>query len=60
MGEDGCEAVNDMYHENQMLSSEINNMRTRMKALQETIEVLTNKNTMLLAEKATSGWISCK
>ncbi|XP_071533694.1 kinesin-like protein KIF21A isoform X3 [Panulirus ornatus] len=58
VGEDGCEAVNDMYHENQMLASEINNMRTRMKALQETIEVLTTKNTMLLAEKATSGWIS--
>ncbi|KAG7172235.1 Kinesin-like protein KIF21A-like [Homarus americanus] len=58
VGEDGLEAVNDMYHENQMLSSEINNMRTRIKALQETVEVLTTKNTMLLAEKQTSGWIS--
>ncbi|KAK8733233.1 hypothetical protein OTU49_006540 [Cherax quadricarinatus] len=58
VGEDGSEAVNDMYHENQMLSSEINNMRTRIKALQETIEVLTAKNIMLLAEKETSGWIS--
>nr|XP_045584497.1 kinesin-like protein KIF21A [Procambarus clarkii] len=58
VGEDGSEAVNDMYHENQMLSSEINNMRTRIKALQETVEVLTAKNTMLLAEKATSGWIT--
>lgn len=48
-----------MYHENQMLSSEIANMRTRLKALQETVEVLTAKNTALLAEKATSGWITC-
>ncbi|KAK8400868.1 hypothetical protein O3P69_002554 [Scylla paramamosain] len=58
VGEDGSEAVNDMYHENQMLSSEITNMRTRLKALQETVEVLTAKNTALLAEKATSGWIT--
>lgn len=59
VGEDGSEAVNDMYHENQMLSTEIANMRTRLKALQETVEVLTAKNTALLAEKATSGWITC-
>ena len=59
VGEDGSVAVNDMYHENQMLSSEIANMRTRLKALQETVEVLTAKNTALLAEKATSGWITC-
>lgn len=54
------EAINDMYHENQMLSTETNNLRTRVKALQETVEVLTQKNTMLLAEKETSGWASCK
>ncbi|KAK3859205.1 hypothetical protein Pcinc_034655 [Petrolisthes cinctipes] len=56
VGADGSEAVNDMFHENQMLSSEISNSRTRMKALQETIEVLTTKNTALLAEKVASGW----
>ncbi|XP_050706486.1 kinesin-like protein KIF21A isoform X1 [Eriocheir sinensis] len=58
VGEDGSEAVNDMYHENQMLSTEIANMRTRLKALQETVEVLTAKAAALLAEKATSGWIT--
>ncbi|XP_063596189.1 kinesin-like protein KIF21A isoform X1 [Penaeus indicus] len=58
VGEDGMEAINDMYHENQMLSTETNNLRTRVKALQETVEVLTQKNTMLLAEKETSGWAS--
>ncbi|XP_064091324.1 kinesin-like protein KIF21A isoform X5 [Macrobrachium nipponense] len=58
ISEDGCEAVNDMYHENQMLASETNNMRNRIKAMQETIDMLTTKNTALLAEKETSGWIS--
>ncbi|XP_047500183.1 kinesin-like protein KIF21A isoform X4 [Penaeus chinensis] len=58
VGEDGMEAINDMYHENQMLSTETNNLRTRVKALQETVEMLTQKNTMLLAEKETSGWAS--
>ncbi|XP_076067796.1 kinesin-like protein 31E [Oratosquilla oratoria] len=58
MGEDGSEAVNDMFHENQMLTSEANNLRTRVKALQETIDVLTTKNTQLLAEKAAGQWLS--
>ena len=58
IGEDGTEAVNDMFHENQMLTVECNNLRTRIKALQETVEVLTSKNTALLAEKATGQWMS--
>ncbi|XP_052125712.1 kinesin-like protein KIF21A isoform X2 [Frankliniella occidentalis] len=58
LGEDGIETVNDMYHENTMLQSEINNLRTRVKAMQETIDTLTQKNTLLLAEKATGTWIN--
>ncbi|KAF2364009.1 Kinesin motor domain [Trinorchestia longiramus] len=58
VGHDGSEAVNDMYHENQMLSVECGNLRTRVKALQETVDVLTAKNTALLAEKATGQWVS--
>ena len=58
VGQDGSEAVNDMFHENQMLSVECNNLRTRVKALQETVEMLTNKNTALLAEQATGQWVS--
>ncbi|XP_034236761.1 kinesin-like protein KIF21A isoform X2 [Thrips palmi] len=58
VGEDGVETVNDMYHENTMLQSEINNLRTRVKAMQETIDTLTQKNTLLLAEKATGTWIN--
>jgi len=41
-----------------MLQSEIGNLRTRVKAMQETIEALTQKNTLLLAEKATGTWIN--
>ena len=58
IGEDGSEAVNDMYHENQMLTTQANNLRTRVKALQETIDVLTAKNTALLTEKATGQWLN--
>lgn len=55
----GEESINDMYHENTMLQTEINNLRVRIKAMQETIEALTVKNTQLLADKAVGDWISC-
>lgn len=55
--EDGTETVNDMFYENNMLQGEVNNLRTRVKAMQETIDALTLKNTNLLAEKATGSWI---
>uniref|UniRef100_A0A8D8UHF4 Kinesin-like protein KIF21B n=1 Tax=Cacopsylla melanoneura TaxID=428564 RepID=A0A8D8UHF4_9HEMI len=55
LGEDGEEQVNDMYHENIMLQTEINNLRTRTKAMQETIDDLTRKNSQLLAFKASAG-----
>lgn len=41
-----------------MLQTELANMRTRIKAMQETIDVLTVKNTQLLAEKATGTWLN--
>lgn len=55
--EDGTETVNDMFYENNMLQGEVNNLRTRVKAMQETIDTLTIKNTNLLTEKATCAWI---
>jgi len=58
IGEDGVEVVNDMFHENTMLQSENNNLRTRVKAMQETVDALSSKNTQLLTEKATGEWIS--
>ena len=51
MGADGQETTNDMYHENTMMSKENSNLRTRIKAMQETIDVLTAKNAQLLADK---------
>lgn len=41
-----------------MLQTELTNMRTRIKAMQETIDVLIVKNTQLLAEKATGAWLN--
>ncbi|XP_064477158.1 kinesin-like protein KIF21A isoform X2 [Ornithodoros turicata] len=58
VNEDGEEQVNDMFYENNMLQAENNNFRTRVKALQETIDRLTVKNTELLAEKVTGAWLT--
>ncbi|XP_032663629.1 kinesin-like protein KIF21A isoform X2 [Odontomachus brunneus] len=55
VGEDG---VNDAWHENQMLNSELQSLRTRVKALSETVEALTAKNVLLLAEKAAGHWMA--
>ena len=57
IGVDGEESLNDQFHENQMLNKETQNLRTRVKAMQETIDVLTAKNAQLLAEKELGNWI---
>ena len=57
VGADGIETTNDMYHENTMLSKENGHLRTRIKALQETVDVLTAKNSQLLADKEVGNWI---
>lgn len=57
IGVDGTETVNDMFYENNMLQGEVNNLRTRVKAMQETIDTLTLKNSNLLSEKAMGSWI---
>lgn len=57
IGADGTEMVNDMFYENNMLQGEVNNLRTRVKAMQDTIDALTQKNTNLLSEKAMGAWI---
>ncbi|KAF4528683.1 hypothetical protein B566_EDAN016577 [Ephemera danica] len=58
VGEDGSEAVNDMYHENKMLMTDNSNLRLRLKAQQDTIETLTARNAELKTKIATSSWIS--
>lgn len=45
-----------MCHENMLLQTEANNLRARLKAMQETIDALTKKNSQLLAEKAIAAW----
>lgn len=55
---DGVEVVNDMCHENILLQTEANNLRSRLKALQETVDALSRKNSELLAEKATGAWLA--
>ena len=57
IGVDGTETTNDMYHENAMLTKENSNLRTRIKALQETVDVLTAKNSQLLVDKEVGNWI---
>jgi kinesin family protein 4/21/27 len=54
---DGTEKINDMFHENMMLMSEVNNLKTRVKALQETNERLTSRNAELLVERESGHWI---
>lgn len=58
VGEDGSEAVNDMFHENKMLLTDNSNLRLRLKAQQDTIETLTARNADLKTKLATSSWIS--
>ncbi|XP_015926246.1 kinesin-like protein KIF21A [Parasteatoda tepidariorum] len=53
---DGIECINDMYHENTMLQSENNSLKTRIKAQQQTIDVLNAKNAQLEAEKRSGDW----
>ncbi|KAK4336765.1 hypothetical protein RND71_044067 [Anisodus tanguticus] len=57
VNEDGTVQINDMYHENNLLQSEINNLKTRIKVLQETNERIVTKNTELLTEKELNNWI---
>jgi len=57
VNEDGIVQINDMYHENNLLQTEINNLKTRIKVLQDTNDRLQQKNTELLTEKELNNWI---
>uniref|UniRef100_A0A183D9C8 Kinesin-like protein n=1 Tax=Gongylonema pulchrum TaxID=637853 RepID=A0A183D9C8_9BILA len=48
---DGVESINDQYRENVLLQADVNQLRIRVKALQETIEMLKARNVQLIAEK---------
>ena len=51
---DGVERFNNMFHENSMLHTENNNLRMRVKALQQTVDDITAKNIAFLAEHSTA------
>ncbi|KAM8972094.1 kinesin-like protein KIF21A [Pelodytes ibericus] len=50
--EEGVESINDMFHENAMLQTENNNLRMRIKAMQETIDALRTRITQLMSDQA--------
>uniref|UniRef100_A0A452HQB9 Kinesin motor domain-containing protein n=1 Tax=Gopherus agassizii TaxID=38772 RepID=A0A452HQB9_9SAUR len=50
--EEGIESVNDMFHENAMLQTENNNLRVRIKAMQETVDALRARITQLMSDQA--------
>uniref|UniRef100_A0A8C5M6U3 Kinesin-like protein n=1 Tax=Leptobrachium leishanense TaxID=445787 RepID=A0A8C5M6U3_9ANUR len=50
--EEGVESINDMFHENAMLQTENNNLRVRIKAMQETIDALRARLTQLVSDQA--------
>lgn len=56
IGEDGNETVNDMFHENRLLQSELEALRSRVKGMQDVIDSLTARNTELLAERDVAAW----
>ncbi|XP_076412739.1 kinesin-like protein KIF21A isoform X12 [Peromyscus maniculatus bairdii] len=50
--EEGVESINDMFHENAMLQTENNNLRVRIKAMQETVDALRARITQLVSDQA--------
>nr|XP_033815209.1 kinesin-like protein KIF21A isoform X2 [Geotrypetes seraphini] len=50
--EEGVESINDMFHENAMLQTENNNLRVRIKAMQETVDALRIRITQLMSDQA--------
>ncbi|KAI8505908.1 Kinesin-like protein kif21b [Branchiostoma belcheri] len=52
IGEDGVECINDMFHENTMLQTENNQLRMRIKAIQETVESQAARISQLMTDQA--------
>lgn len=46
------EGMNDLVHENSMLQTENNNLRVRVKAMQETIDAQRARLTQILSDQA--------
>lgn len=56
--EDGGEAVNDLYHENNMLAQELSSLKTRCKVLQETNEQANKRIMDLVSQKEVGKWMT--
>ncbi|CAK1602396.1 unnamed protein product [Parnassius mnemosyne] len=56
VSENGEEGWSDVVQENAILTSEVESLRRRVKAMQDTIEQLSARNSELLAEKALAAW----
>ncbi|XP_074872343.1 kinesin-like protein KIF21A isoform X8 [Carettochelys insculpta] len=52
INEEGVESINDMFQENAMLQTENNNLRVRIKAMQETVDALRARITQLMCDQA--------
>ncbi|XP_075783604.1 kinesin-like protein KIF21A isoform X6 [Pelodiscus sinensis] len=52
INEEGVESISDMFHENAMLQTENNNLRVRVKAMQETVDAQRARITQLLSDQA--------
>ncbi|XP_055382078.1 kinesin-like protein KIF21A isoform X2 [Condylostylus longicornis] len=53
---DGNPSISDTFQENAMLLADNKRLQQRLKAMQETINSLTERNTELMLQKATQGW----
>ncbi|XP_059619317.1 kinesin-like protein KIF21B isoform X1 [Phlebotomus argentipes] len=53
---EGNPAVSDTFHENAMLLQDNKRLQQRLKAMQESVNALTERNAELLSEKAIAGW----
>lgn len=55
---EGNPEISDTFHENAMLMQDNKRLQQRLKAMQESINSLTERNAELLSEKAIAGWAS--
>ncbi|XP_069094988.1 kinesin-like protein KIF21B isoform X2 [Pleurodeles waltl] len=53
IGEDGSEGFSDLFHENAMLQKENNTLKMRVKAMQEAIDAINCRVTLLMSQEAT-------
>lgn len=53
---EGNASISDTFYENEMLLHDNKRLQQRLKSMQETINVLTEKNTQLLLEKEMHSW----